>query len=124
MAWEWNADNHYNIWSSDSSGAQRLKNGNTLITFGTSGNFIEVTPDQEVVWKYNGIVHKLNGLLCYNGDPGEGMKGPDSTMVNVFKVREFELDYSGFAGKDLTPIADSIELYGDCGELDGPAHLD
>ena len=32
------------------SGAQRLPNGNTLITLGTSGRMIEVTPDKKVVW--------------------------------------------------------------------------
>lgn len=32
------------------SGAQRLPNGNTLITLGTSGRIIEVTPDKRVVW--------------------------------------------------------------------------
>ena len=35
------------------SGAVRLNNGNTLICEGDYG-FWEVTPDKEVVWKYNG----------------------------------------------------------------------
>lgn len=32
------------------SGAQRLKNGNTLITLGTTGHMLEVTPEKKVVW--------------------------------------------------------------------------
>lgn len=32
------------------SGAQRLSNGNTLITLGTSGRIMEVTPDKKIVW--------------------------------------------------------------------------
>jgi hypothetical protein len=41
------------IFSSKISGAERLTNGNTLICEGDFG-FWEVTPDKEVVWRYNG----------------------------------------------------------------------
>ncbi|MBP2641138.1 MAG: hypothetical protein H6Q66_2089 [Firmicutes bacterium] len=34
------------------SGAQRLPNGNTLITEGSGGRLIEVTADHEIVWEY------------------------------------------------------------------------
>jgi hypothetical protein len=34
------------------SNAQRLPNGNTLITIGMAGRLIEVTPDHRVVWEY------------------------------------------------------------------------
>jgi hypothetical protein len=34
------------------SSAQRLPNGNTLITQGVGGRLIEVTPELEVVWEY------------------------------------------------------------------------
>ena len=34
------------------SSAQRLPNGNTLITEGADGRLIEVTPDHELVWEY------------------------------------------------------------------------
>ena len=34
------------------SGAQRLPNGNTLICAGVPGHFLEVTPDQRLVWDY------------------------------------------------------------------------
>ena len=41
------------IFSSKVSGAERLTNGNTLICEGDFG-FWEVTPEKELVWKYNG----------------------------------------------------------------------
>ncbi|MCG8512593.1 MAG: aryl-sulfate sulfotransferase, partial [Halanaerobiales bacterium] len=120
LVWEWNGDNNYNIYSNDSSGAQRLKNGNTLMAFGIYGLLLEVTPDQEVVWKYKCPGHS-NSALCYNANI-EYL--PDGCDARVFKVKEYEPDYSGFAGRVLTPIANSIELYGgSCGELDGPPHL-
>lgn len=40
------------FYSSYISGAQRLPNGNTLITEGSDGRLIEVTPEHEIVWEY------------------------------------------------------------------------
>jgi hypothetical protein len=40
------------FYSSYISSAQRLPNGNTLITEGSDGRLIEVTPDHEIVWEY------------------------------------------------------------------------
>ena len=40
------------IYSGHISSAQRLPNGNTLITEGASGHLLEVTKDREVVWEY------------------------------------------------------------------------
>ena len=40
------------FYSSYISAAQRLPNGNTLITEGSDGRLIEVTPDHEIVWEY------------------------------------------------------------------------
>ena len=37
------------------SGAQRLRNGNTLITIGPLGQAFEVTPEGETVWEYDGF---------------------------------------------------------------------
>ena len=56
------------------SGAVRLQNGNTLIAEGDYG-FWEVTPDNEVVWKYNG-----NGSIfwrCYGYLPN------DESIINL-----------------------------------------
>ena len=43
---------HY-FYSPLTSDAQRLPNGNTFICEGTSGRFMEFTPDSELVWEYN-----------------------------------------------------------------------
>jgi hypothetical protein len=40
------------LYSSFVSSAQRLPNGNTLITEGNGGRIIEVTPEHEIVWEY------------------------------------------------------------------------
>jgi len=40
------------FFSTNISGAQRLPNGNTLITAGAGGRMFEVTPKGEIVWEY------------------------------------------------------------------------
>ena len=40
------------FYSSYISSAQRLPNGNTLITEGSDGHLIEVTPEHEIVWEF------------------------------------------------------------------------
>jgi len=42
----------FRIYSSFISSAQRLPNGNTLITEGACGRIFEVTPKYEIVWEY------------------------------------------------------------------------
>lgn len=50
--WEYQGTPKYTFSSSFISGAQRLKNGNTLICEGIWGRIFEVTPQKEVVWEY------------------------------------------------------------------------
>lgn len=47
-----NVFNAHFFYSPLVSSAQRLPNGNTLITEGCGGRFLEVTPKKEVVWEY------------------------------------------------------------------------
>ena len=57
IVWEHSAKqmgmrNKYQFYSDYVSSAQRLPNGNTLITNGAVGQLQEVTPDHEIVWEY------------------------------------------------------------------------
>jgi hypothetical protein len=47
-----NRTSGFGLFSSFISSAQRLPNGNTLITEGSEGRVIEVTKDHEIVWEY------------------------------------------------------------------------
>jgi hypothetical protein len=50
---------HYPFFSFYVSSAQRLANGNTLITEGSTGRVFEVTPAGELVWEYISPYHDL-----------------------------------------------------------------
>ena len=50
--WTYQDQPVFNFYSAYISGAQRLPNGNTLITEGCTGRLFEVTRDGDVVWEY------------------------------------------------------------------------
>jgi hypothetical protein len=82
-------------------GSKRLPNGNTLICNSDSGEFFEVTSENEVVWKYINPV-TADGILT------QGETNIDHNQV--FRCYKYGKEYVGFDGKDLTP-GESIELY-------------
>jgi thiol-disulfide isomerase/thioredoxin len=68
IVWEYTAQKagfryNYIFYSPYISSAQRLPNGNTLITEGSDGRLFEVTPSYETVWEYINpyYSHKLGG---------------------------------------------------------------
>ena len=56
LVWEYRAGRvgyrNEKFFSYDASNAQRLPNGNTLITEGAQGRLFEVTHELEIVWEY------------------------------------------------------------------------
>jgi hypothetical protein len=109
FTWSYTATPPESLYSENISGAQRQPNGNTLIDEGGHGDFTEVTPSGQIVWKY----------ICPVADNGPMNQGsvipinpvrPDETMNSVFRVYRYAPDYPAFTGKDLTPGA-FIELY-------------
>ena len=66
--WSYTAANKPEFFSMLISGAQRLPNGNTLVCSGMSGILFEVTPEQEVVWKYT--LPAVAGFPPGGGGPG------------------------------------------------------
>jgi formylglycine-generating enzyme required for sulfatase activity len=96
------------FYSAEISGAQRLPNGNTLITEGVNGNLFEVTSAGEKVWQY---VNPVTTAPLAQGraipvDPGKA----DQLMNAVFRVTRYGADFPGLQGRDLRPIG-PIETY-------------
>jgi hypothetical protein len=55
----------HNFYSPLISAAQRLPNGNTLITEGSGGRMIEVTADHELVWEFISPYYHTQGKTNY-----------------------------------------------------------
>jgi PKD repeat protein len=97
------------MYSENISGAQRLPNGNTIICSGGTGQFLEVTPGGEIVWKYVCPVD-ATGPLKQGASPPSDPTHAGETMNSVFRVYKYALSYPAFAGKTLTP-GDFVEKY-------------
>jgi Arylsulfotransferase (ASST) len=68
--WSYSAPNKKDFYSFFISGVQRLPNGNTLIDSGSSGVVFEVTPEQEIVWKFaNPFKNPMGGPPPGSGPP-------------------------------------------------------
>jgi hypothetical protein len=98
--WSYMSDPPEDFSSAVVSGAERLPNGNTLITHGVEGKLFEVLFDLDEVWNY---VNPLEAAGPLN-------QGDAVTGNRVFKVRRYAPDFPGFAGRDLTP-GDPIEMF-------------
>ena len=109
LNWTYVATPPESLFAHDISGAQRLQNGNTLITDGPLGTFIEVTQTGDIVWKYINPVDNTGPLWQGDSIPHDPTH-PDETLNSVFRLYRYAPDYAAFFGKDLTP-GDFIELY-------------
>ncbi len=81
------------------SGAHRLSNGNTLVTFGPQGRFVEVTTSGEIVWEYwspySGELRMPDGTLPQPGAP---------FMYSTFRATFIPSDHPAVSGRDLEPL--------------------
>jgi hypothetical protein len=99
--WTYSSTPPTEFFAASVSGTQRMPNGNTLVCEGPEGHLFEVTPAGQRVWEYINPVD-ADGPIAQGDPPTVGLR--------VFKIRRYPLDYTGFAGKDLTP-GDPIELF-------------
>jgi hypothetical protein len=86
------------IYSSYISSAQRLLNGNTLITEGAGGHLIEVTPEHEIVWEYISpyFTRKINVNRIYRAYrlPYEWIpqvEKPEEKAISKLDIRKFRV---------------------------------
>jgi len=88
------------------SGANRLANGNTLITSGPQGRLFEVKTSGDIVWEYwspyVGDVYLADGLRPQPLGP---------FLFGVFKATHISPDHPGLQGKDLTPLVPQPEVH-------------
>lgn len=99
--WSYTSPTPEDFYSPRYGGSQRLPNGNTLICNSDSGEFFEVTPTNEIVWKY------INPVTA-DGPLTQGETDIDNNRVS--RCYRYGQDYPGLAEKDLSP-GDPIELY-------------
>ena len=103
--WRHTATPRNSLLSAIIGGAQRLPNGNTLISEGVKGTLIEVTDTGDVVWRY---INPLGPAGPYT--QGQAIPPGFANENAVFKARRYPLDHPAFTGRDLTP-EEPIEIF-------------
>ena len=86
IVWQYQGSPMVSFFTHFTGGAQRLPNGNTLITEGQTGRLFEVTPVGEIVWEYVSpfVVPSQFGMA--NG---------------VFRAHRYGPDHPALQGRDL-----------------------
>ncbi|MDZ8186951.1 MAG: aryl-sulfate sulfotransferase [Nostoc sp. ChiSLP02] len=90
IVWEYTDTPPHNFFSSYISGAQRLANGNTLITEGAFGRIFEVTVTGEIVWEY------VNPHFAVRNLPGEKSavaRGEQNSVFRAFRYAPEEVPW-------------------------------
>lgn len=100
------------------SGAQRLPNGNTLITEGSGGRIIEVTPQHEIVWEYISPYwgRKMNINMVYRAyrvpyDWVPQLDKPEEVPVERIDVRTFRVPGAAPPGRLKETIVEGVKPY-------------
>lgn len=106
--WTWGLNQE--MYAQSISGAERLPNGNTLITFGTKGTLYEVDLNGEKVWEYISPVTNQGTLAQGEVIPEGNNAGTNANAI--FKVRRYATDFIAFSDKDMTP-GDYLETWTD-----------
>jgi hypothetical protein len=92
--WSYTAPRKTDFFAGFMGGAQRLPNGDTLISNGVSGQFFEVTPNKKIVWEYS----YSSAVRSWPGG-----RAPTDRRDPVFRAYRYGASYPGLAGKDLRP---------------------
>jgi len=86
IVWEYRAPEPTDLFTETRGAAQRLANGNTLITASVSGRIFEVTPGGEVVWDFN--------------NPNRNEKGKPIVVIRARRLRASSVDERPFERVD------------------------
>ena len=110
VVWEFRADRPMNYSTPYQGGAQRLPNGNTLVTSAATGHIFEVTGGSvpRVVWEFVAPWMKDDGASTFLSDHQANSWNfwvADGHMANaVHRAARYPKDFPGFQGKTMTPV--------------------
>ena len=104
--WSYTSPDLYSFYSAFISGAQRLKNGHTLITEGMRGRVFEIDSNGDIVWEY-WTPYKFDYSLP-DGSPAQPT-GP--FLYALFRSTLYTNDYPAFNGKEIKPLESQPEPF-------------
>jgi len=109
IVWEYAATDSSSFFSYRQGSAQRLPNGNVLVTSTHGGHIFEVTSRKQIVWDY--VVPIRNGEAVCTIEDGDMHNG---VMNMVHRAYRYGTDFPGLEGKDLSvkgPLAEGCPQF-------------
>jgi hypothetical protein len=107
--WEYSAKDSTSFFSYRQGSAQRLPNGNILVTSTNHGHIFEVTPRKEIVWDY--VVPIRGGKPVCTIEDGDMHNGITNMVHRAYR---YGSDYEGLKGRDLSakgPLAENCPQF-------------
>lgn len=104
VVWEYHSKDSTSFYSYRQGSAQRLPNGNVLVTSTQHGHIFEVTPKKEIVWDY--VVPVRAGKMVCTIEDGDSKNAINNMIHRSYRYGK---DYPGLKGMDLskkTPLAE------------------
>lgn len=105
-SWQFVAADTMAAFSPFISGAHRMMNGNTFVTVGAKGRYIEVTPAGKIVWDYwtpyAGYVRMKDGTTPQPVGP---------LAFATFRATHIPIDHPAVKGKELPPLNPQPKWY-------------
>jgi hypothetical protein len=105
-SWQFVASDTLPAFSPFISGAHRMANGNTFVTVGAKGRYIEVTPEGKIVWDYwtpyAGYVRMKDGTTP---------QPVGNLIYATFRATHIPIDHPAVKGKVLKPLDPQPEAY-------------
>ncbi|MFI5318593.1 MAG: aryl-sulfate sulfotransferase [Myxococcota bacterium] len=105
-AWRYVGEPRASFYAEFISGAQRTKNGNTLICSGPQGRLFEVTPSGEIAWEF---LNPYSGSVLL-ADGTRPQPVPENQPYAVFRAARIPPDHPGIRGRRLVPLDPQPEL--------------
>ena len=108
IVWEYAANDGNSFFSYRQGAAQKLPNGNYLVTSTQHGHLFEVTRDKKVVWEFiSPIMEGKNTPIMLDAE--HVLRTPKGVPVThmyqnmIHRAYRYAPDYPGLKGKDLSP---------------------
>ncbi len=103
IVWEFEPKHTSSFFSYRQGAAQRLPNGNTLVTSTHGGHLFEVTKKGKIVWDYVSPVFAGKAKCVATDDEAFDHKYHQNGMSNmIHRAYRYGADYPGLAGRDLS----------------------
>ena len=97
--WTYTAPDSLSFYSAFVSGAERLENGHTMILEGSTGRFVEIDTNKEIVWEYWNPYYD-----DYHLPDGTTAQPVGPFKFAQYRIKQYSPDYPGLNGKALNPI--------------------